>query len=118
MEVLFITASNYVLTNRKSKEFNLFNSMYRDRMPTTCFLDVYIAGNDIQIGKYRDHVSFCTVVMCLEGDGEGGLTLTTETNEPHEAILKAKDIIVFARIDHEVFLTSRASNRVTLNAFF
>ena len=118
MDAIYETARSFVERNRPYHEFNMFSSMFQNHLPSDCFINSYPAGMTSGVHKHRDHVSFCTVVFCLEGQCDGGLVLTTEMGQPHNSMLQSNEMIVFGRIDHLVNITVRAQERITLNCFF
>jgi hypothetical protein len=118
MNAIYETAKSFVENNRPDIEFHMFSSMFQNRLPSDCFVNSYPAGITSGVNKHRDHVSFCTVVLCLEGQCDGGLVLTTEMGQPHNAMLQSNEMIVFGRIDHLVNIALRTQERITLNCFF
>ena len=115
--ILHRTARSFVEANRPA-ELDLFDDMYESGLPRACFINFY--GVDVISGvlPHRDHVSFCTIVLCLYGTGEGNLVLTKETGEPLPVSLTSNELVVFARIHHSVNIVARSDKRITLNAFF
>ena len=85
--------------------------------PRDCFLNLYDTGVSSGIRTHSDHVSFCTVVFCLKGNGEGNLYLTNEYNEIVNVKLFSDELVIFARIKHGVDISTRTDKRITLNAF-
>lgn len=116
-DFLLSTARSYVELNR-NKELTLFNELYLSGLPRDCFINYYDVGVSSGLSAHRDHVSFCTIVLCLCGNGEGNLVLTQETTLPITINLSSNDVITFARIEHYVDIVCRSAQRVTLNAFF
>lgn len=110
-------ARNFIATNRQH-ELKLFDKFYPTAVPPDCFVSVYETGCVSGISRHCDHVSFCTVVLCLKGTAGKDLTLTQENNEDFVVPLSAGDLIVFARIGHFVEFRARTERRITLNAFF
>ena len=115
--LLYTVAKSFVETNRPS-ELELFTEMYSTELPRDCFINLYDVNFESGISPHRDHVSFCTVVVCLEGNEDDSLVLTQETSEPLSVCLSSNDMIVFARITHYVKVVTRFDRRITLNAFF
>ena len=115
--ILHRTARSFVEANRPV-ELDLFDNLYDSGLPRDCFINFY--GIDVisGISPHRDHVSFCTIVLCLYGTGEGNLVLTKENGEPLTVNLTSNELVVFARIHHSVNIVARLDKRITLNAFF
>ena len=122
-----LTDSNIlVFLHSKAKEFIRANRPYEyssleqmfPEYPRDCFLNLYDTGVSCGIRTHSDHVSFCTVVFCLKGNGEGNLYLTNEYNEIVNVQLFSDDLVTFARIIHGVDISTRTDKRITLNAFF
>ena len=116
-ELVYTKALSFVEDNRNS-DVELFKSMYSSKLPRDCFINLYDADLKSGIAAHRDHVSFCTVVVCLEGNSEGNLVITQETGELVTVSLFSNEMLVFARIDHYVNVVVRSEKRITLNAFF
>ena len=107
-ELLYSAASSFISKNRPT-ELQLFKKMFPLERPCDCFLNLYDVGLTSGIAKHSDHVSFCTVVLCLKGNGEGNLTLTQEDGkQPVTISLQVCELIVFARIEHRVEITIRS----------
>ena len=116
--LIYDAAHNFIATNRPN-EIKLFETFYPTKLPHDSFVSVYESGRESGIMKHSDHVSFCTVVFCLQGTGgEKDLTLILESNDTFEVPLSASDLIVFGRIEHFVGFRSRSERRITINAFF
>ena len=117
--LLFVSAREFVKKNRAS-EITLFNKIYIGEKPRDCFINLYESGSTSSLSRHRDHVSFCTIVLCLLNDAsEGGnLVLFDERGKEQVIPLRSEEMIVFARIEHYVQSSTRKSNRVTMNAFF
>ena len=112
-------ARAFIATNRSKNELLLFDRIYSTELPRDCFVNVYAVGAiACGINPHRDHVSFCTVVLCLLGNNEGNLQLRLETNEIVSIPMVSNDFIVFARIEHSVEVSTREHKRITINAFF
>lgn len=118
LEKVFATARSFLHANRSKCELALFDTIHRNRHPRDCFLSMYQAGVNSGIKNHRDHVSFCTVVYCLKGNGEENLMITEETGQTRHVLLFSGDLIAFGRIDHSVETKSRKQDRLTINAFF
>ena len=116
-ELMYTVAKAFVKTNRPN-ELELFKEMYSTKLPRDCFINLYDVNSESGINPHRDHVSFCTIVVCLEGNKDDSLVLTQETSKPLSVCLSSNDMIVFARITHYVKLVTRSDRRITLNAFF
>lgn len=116
-ERLYAAAHSFVKTNR-SHELKLFEKMYLSKHPRDCFINLYDLDLESGIATHRDHVSFCTVVVCLQGNSEGNLVITQETGELLTVSLSSNEMIVFARVEHSVDIVTRSEKRITLNAFF
>jgi hypothetical protein len=115
--LMYDTAKAFVETNRPN-ELELFKEMYSTKLPRDCFINLYDVNLESGIDIHCDHVSFCTIVLCLEGNKDDSLVLIQETNEPLSVTLSTNDMIVFARIKHYVKVVTRSDRRITLNAFF
>ena len=112
-------ARAFVSDNRGKVELTVFDEIYSKKLPRDCFVNVYAVGAiACGINPHRDHVSFCTVVLCLLGNNEGNLKLRLETNETVSIPMVSNDFIVFARIEHSVEISTREHKRITINAFF
>lgn len=116
-DLLYDTALNFITTNRPN-EIYLFKKIYSSKMPRDCFVNLYDVDVNCGINTHRDHVSFCTVVFCVVGNKEGNLILTLDTGEKKVISMKSNDIVVFARIQHSVEISTRSEKRITINAFF
>lgn len=88
-------------------------------------VNLYEAGKECGVAGHCDMVSYCTVVIALQGDEDekGCLYLTKNRNERNEEadiriVLKTGDIVVFGRIFHMVERFSRSKDRLTLQVFF
>jgi hypothetical protein len=110
-------AQSFVAKNRPI-ELELFNLLYSSKLPRDCFINLYDIGTKSGLLAHRDHVSFCTVVLCLSGNGDGNLVLIDETTLPITISLHSDEMIVFARIEHSVKIKIRFEERITINAFF
>ena len=115
--LVYDAARKFIDTNRPH-EIYLFDKFYPTAVPPDSFVSVYESGCVSGISRHSDHVSFCTVVLCLKGTVGKDLTLTQENNEPFMVPMSAGDLIVFARIGHFVEFRNRTERRITLNAFF
>lgn len=115
-KLVYNAAHTFVKENRPY-ELALFVKMFKSH-PRDCFINLYDTGLTCGIAKHSDHVSFCTVVLCLKGTGEGNLILTQENSKPLTVSLLTDELIVFGRIEHSVEMTIRNEKRITLNAFF
>ncbi len=112
-------ARAFIAANRSKNELLLFDRIYSTELPRDCFVNVYAVGAiACGINPHRDHVSFCTVVLCLLGNNEGNLNLCLETGETVSIPMVSNDFIVFARIEHSVDVSKREHKRITINAFF
>lgn len=116
-DLFYRTAHTFISTNRPN-EVALFERIYPTMLPRDCFVNVYDVGISCGINPHRDHVSFCTVVLCLVGSNEGNLKLLLDTGEEVTISMKTNDIVVFARIQHSVGITMRTHKRITINAFY
>ena len=111
-------ARAFIAANR-ANELLLFERIYSTKLPRDCFVNVYAVGAiACGINPHRDHVSFCTVVLCLLGNNEGNLKLCLETGVTVSIPMVSNDFIVFARIEHSVDVSKREHKRITINAFF
>ena len=117
LKLMYETARKFVVENRPFNEIVLFDQMFHNELPRSCFVNFYPIGITSGIKRHRDQSSFCSVVLCLLGS-EGHLILTTETKEEKKVLLKSNDMIVFSRITHYVEEVSRVNNRITINGFF
>ena len=115
-KLIYNAAHTFVKENRPY-ELGLFEKMFKS-YPRDCFINLYDTGLTCGIAKHSDHVSFCTVVLCLKGNGEGNLILIQENGNPLTVSLLTDELIVFGRIEHSVQMTIRNEKRITLNAFF
>jgi hypothetical protein len=116
-ELFYDTALEFITTNRHN-ELKQFTRIYSSKLPRDCFINLYDVGVRCGVKPHRDHVSFCTVVLCLVGSGEGNLVIKQETGENLSVSLRSKDLLVFARIVHSVEILTRTNKRITINAFF
>jgi hypothetical protein len=80
-QLMYDTAKAFVVTNRPN-ELKLFEKMYPKQLPRDCFINLYDVNSKSGINPHCDHVSFCTIVLCLEGNKDDSLVLIQETNEP------------------------------------
>ena len=123
---LIFNSARMFICNNRSKEIKLFDKIYKDYMPRDCFVNLYERNVISAIAPHSDHVSFCTVVLCLlneiASDADnlvgGNLVLLDENGQEQVMPLSSHDIIVFARINHYVQSEARKTNRITINAFF
>lgn len=65
-QLLHAVAMDFIEKNRSS-ELELFKEMYPTELPRDCFINLNDVGFKCGIHAHRDHVSFCTIVVCLEG---------------------------------------------------
>jgi hypothetical protein len=65
IEKMYKAAWNYIKTNRSHKELQMFEGMFPEQNPKTCFVNIYTARINSGIGRHRDHVSFCTVMQIV-----------------------------------------------------
>jgi hypothetical protein len=117
LKLMYNAARKFVVDNRPFNEIALFDGMFHNELPRSCFVNLYPIGITSGLKRHRDQSSFCSVVLCLL-ESEGHLILTTETNEEIKVHLKSNDMIVFSRISHYVEEVSRTKNRITINVFF
>ena len=95
-------------------------------MPRDCFVNMYEKNRVSALALHRDHVSFCTVVLCLLIDDAahtenlvgGNLVIVDEIGVEQIMQLNSHEILVFARIDHYVQKETRKSNLITINSIF
>ena len=82
LDCMHNAATNFIAMNRPN-ELKLFLKCYPTNVPRDCFVSIYDSGCESGILKHSDHVSFCTVVFCLQGsiDESKDLILTLENNE-------------------------------------
>jgi len=124
LQVVYDHALEFMSRHRE-KELQLFQA----RFPSSnCIervnVNLYEAGKDCGAAGHTDMVSFCTVIVALQGDVgvDGCFYLTKNRNKRNEADirieLRTRDVLVFGRTFHSVEKFCRLKDRLTLQVFF
>ena len=92
-QLMYDTAKAFIETNRPN-ELKLFEKMYPKKLPRDCFINLYDVNSKSGINPHADHVSFLSVVLCLEGNKDDSLVLIQETNEPLSVTLSTNVLLI------------------------
>ena len=127
-DTVFAHVIHYVNANFGRHGVSTLNAIYKDKLPSSCFLNYYPSGK-VQCGlaAHVDHVCFCSVIVKISDEvevdseclsiqylGKSGST----TFEYVDHMLSAYEGVIFGRLSHKVTFSARSSDRISLVLFY
>ena len=122
-KLVYENVKAYVQQHFTFSSIRTLQAIFKDGIPSQCFINYYPEEELNGLAAHADHVCFCTVVIMLTDtnmDDDGCLAIQYPNVSSDYSICKINRFqgVIFGRLSHKVVFSKRNSSRVTLVMFY